>query len=589
MKKVILLVTIALSGSSGLRAESVGKYAIVVSNTTYSDTAWREVVDTLFSIYQPTVKVFIWTSSVNEVLDSLMSYQPDYIGFVCRPAVEATESFVRTVHQMTRELDDDPYGDAVWGIITGYEAADAMRAIRVRQYQIKTVVGAFCTSNPYPQNPPYRPFYQAIGTFETEGGPHVRYSFSDGTVIDTMDPANIDTDRVVTFANWFNQETLNIELPGHPPLEGPFDMFVTSGHANVNEWQAHYPIPDGEGYIRSFNGRLRADPRNGEAIYINSTNPKVWLCPGNCLIGNPRSINNMVYAWFHTGGGTHFMGYMVTTWYGYQGWGTYDNFIIFPGLTNPAEAFYQTNQCLLFDQINNTPGTDSSGLAYDRDAVAIYGDPALDVRLYPLPDTCWYYSKRLQHITAAPPAPDTFIFTIQANIDSVRPGTNKHPFYFLPVRIDPATVVIETTDAHQAVITDNFVLLYCWHQGERAFTKGETRFVRWTSRTISVAEKNRPFSAASFMPKLVLLSSNPTKNMAAIGYTIPAKMYLKLDIYDISGRLVRILFESEKDPGEYKIIWNGKDNIGGNLGSGIYFVRLGTKNTAITRKLVFIK
>jgi len=283
------------------------------------------------------------------------------------------------------------------------------------------------------------------------------------------------------------------------------------------------------------------------------------------------------------------MGYLVETWHGYQGWGTYRNFVNFPGLTNPAEAFYQTNQCLLFDQINGTPGTDSSGLSHDRDAVVIYGDPAADVRMYPFPDTCWYYSKKLEHIVATPPAPDTFIFTIRANIDSVRPGTSGHPFYFLPVRINPSSVVIETTDAHEAVITDNFVLLYCWYQGERALTKGETRFVRWTALTTSIREKNPPYPVSSLTPRLVLLSSNPTKNMAVFSYYIPAKMQVRLDIYDVSGRLIKTLFKGMKNPGEYSIIWKGKDNLGRCLSTGIYFLRLETPNKAIVHKLLFTK
>jgi len=575
--------------TGSVRVESLpptqtGRYAIVVSNATNNDPDWRAVVDTLYYKYRRDAQVFVWNSSVNEVRDALASYKPDFVAFVCRPAVEATETFIRTVHQMTRQLDADPYGDAVWSIITGYEAADAMRAIR-SNLVVKTTVGGICLSNPYPPNPPYRLLYQGIGTFETEGGPHVRYSFNDGTVLDTMDPGHIATDRTVTFANWLNQETLNITLPGHPELRGDFDMFVTSGHANVNEWQCHYPGSAPEGYIRSSGGQLRADHYGGGSTPINSTNPKVWLCPGNCLIGNPDGIGNMVYAWLHSGGGIGFMGYMVSTWYGYQGWGTWSRFVNFPGVYTLAQSHYGVNQCLIFDRANGTPGTDPTGLDYDRDAVAVYGDPAA-TRMFAFPDTCWWYSQRLQHIVATPPAPDTFIFTIRANIDNVQPGTNLHPFYFLPVRIYPATVHVETTNAHQAIITDNFVLLYCWYQGEPGFPRGTTRFVRWTAQvdTSLVAVAERPgYPSMHDRPEL-FLSSNPARGRMKLEYLLPRKANVRLTVQDNAGRLVKTLVSAEARPGVYRIDWNGKD-----LSSGVYFITLKTNEHVISRKAILLR
>lgn len=567
-----------------LPARRVGRYAIVVSSATYNNHPdWRAVVDTLYYKYRWDAQIFTWNASVTEVRDTLASYQPDFIAFVCRPAVEATETFIRTVHQMTRQLDADPYGDAVWSIITGYEAANAMRAIK-SELVVKTTVGAITTANPSPPTPPYRPFYQAIGTFETQGGPRVLYSFSDGTVLDTMDPGHIHTDRTRTFANWLNQETLNIVIPGRPEFRGNFDMFVTSGHANVNEWQAHFPHPGPEGFFRSSGGQLRADHHGGGSTLINSRNPKVWLCPGNCLIGNPNNINNMVYAWMNSGGGIGFYGYMVVTWYGYQGWGTLCRFVMFPGVYTLAQAFYGTNQCLIFDRANNTPGTNPSGLDWDRDAVAIYGDPA-SIIMYSPPDTCWgYYSQRLVHIPAERPAPDTFIFTIRANIDECRPGTHNQPFYFLPVRIDPATVHIETTDAHQAIITDNFVMLYCWYSGEPGFPRGTTRFVRWTARSLVGVAERPDYPPAYNRPELFLLSSNPVRGRIKMEYLLPYQANVKVSVQDIAGRVVKTLVSSEVRPGIHRIDWDGE-----GLSSGVYFITLRANEHVASKRILLVR
>ena len=91
-----------------------GRYAIVVSDVTNSDPGWHAVVESL------TVKhsgyVFTWQDSVAEVKNDLSVYRPDYIAFVARPAVEVNVPFVERIWDITRELDADPYGDAVWGI-----------------------------------------------------------------------------------------------------------------------------------------------------------------------------------------------------------------------------------------------------------------------------------------------------------------------------------------------------------------------------------------------------------------------------------------------------------------------------------------
>jgi len=555
------------------------KYAIVVNNSTYADPEWQEVVDTLYQKYSPDVEIITWNSSVWETSTALSNYQPDYIGFVCKPVTDLNESFVWAAHFISRDLDDDIYGDAVWGIITGFEASDAIRAI-TSELTVETVVASFPISNS--TNPTLKKFIQSIGTFEAEAGPHVKYTFSDGSLLDTMDSANIEVDRTITFANWFNAESINISLPGHPEFKGSFDMFVTSGHANVNEWQAHYPDPAPEGFLRSNAGQLRADPYSAGSIDINSTNPKVYLAPGNCMIGFPNNINNMVYAWFHTGGATHMFGYIVNTWYGYQGWGSYNRFINFPGHFNVAEAFYITNQCLLFDIENLTPGTDSYGLVYDREAVVMYGDPAQNIKLYPFPDSNWQYSQNLIHIDTDI---DTFIFSITANIDSVAPGPNNYPFEFLPIRIDPSTVVIESTDVIEPIITDNFVMLYSWDNTYPKLAKGETRFVRWTASEVSVNEELPVLKKDNFS----ISSANPFHSLLRINYSITTSTTVEINIYDISGRTVKNLLNLNMNPGSYNINWNGVNNFGQKVNSGIYFLIFKTDNIILKESIIFIQ
>jgi len=64
---------------------------------------------------------------------------PRYACFVARPE-QVGRDFVRSVHQSTRRLDDDPYTDTFWGILTGYDAANALEiAARDRPLVVRKV------------------------------------------------------------------------------------------------------------------------------------------------------------------------------------------------------------------------------------------------------------------------------------------------------------------------------------------------------------------------------------------------------------------------------------------------------------------
>ena len=102
-------------------------YAVVVSKTTQADNEWRPVVDALAAKHQAIVVGY--STDVEESLTELQRQFPRYICFVATPA-EATKDFVARVHRLTRKLDDDPYTDALWGILTGYDAKCALRIAR---------------------------------------------------------------------------------------------------------------------------------------------------------------------------------------------------------------------------------------------------------------------------------------------------------------------------------------------------------------------------------------------------------------------------------------------------------------------------
>jgi subtilisin family serine protease len=62
-----------------------------------------------------------------------------------------------------------------------------------------------------------------------------------------------------------------------------------------------------------------------------------------------------------------------------------------------------------------------------------------------------------------------------------------------------------------------------------------------------------------------------------------------LKIYNIRGQLVKTLFEGDLPEGRYEVTWDGKDESGAKVASGVYLYRLKTAQGTITRKMILLK
>ena len=102
-----------------------------------------------------------------------------------------------------------------------------------------------------------------------------------------------------------------------------------------------------------------------------------------------------------------------------------------------------------------------------------------------------------------------------------------------------------------------------------------------------------PTSADDYtIPAIYGLSQNypnPFNPKTTIQYSIPNDTYVELKIYSISGELVRVLVNSKQDAGKYNIIWNGKDDNGNDVSSGIYFYKICADKFTETKKMLLIK
>ncbi len=82
---------------------------------------------------------------------------------------------------------------------------------------------------------------------------------------------------------------------------------------------------------------------------------------------------------------------------------------------------------------------------------------------------------------------------------------------------------------------------------------------------------------------------NPFIHQTLIQYVVPKTTWVSLKVYDVSGRLVRTLVNRVLRPGIYRLYWRGEDDSGRRCASGVYFLRMSTKDYKKTRKMVMLK
>lgn len=84
---------------------------------------------------------------------------------------------------------------------------------------------------------------------------------------------------------------------------------------------------------------------------------------------------------------------------------------------------------------------------------------------------------------------------------------------------------------------------------------------------------------------------NPFNPSTQIIYVVPsqAQVNVNLDVFDVSGRLVRQLVHERPSTGQVIVAWDGRDDDGREASSGVYFYRLVAGPTTITRRMTLLK
>jgi flagellar hook assembly protein FlgD len=82
---------------------------------------------------------------------------------------------------------------------------------------------------------------------------------------------------------------------------------------------------------------------------------------------------------------------------------------------------------------------------------------------------------------------------------------------------------------------------------------------------------------------------NPFNPETEISFSLPERSQVSLVIYNILGEKVKILVDQSMEAEVHTVRWNGKDEAGNSVASGIYFYQLTAGDLSLAKKMVLTK
>jgi len=139
-----------------------------------------------------------------------------------------------------------------------------------------------------------------------------------------------------------------------------------------------------------------------------------------------------------------------------------------------------------------------------------------------------------------------------------------------------------------------FAVMFSNGSYEQAGLKVEKVEVADRNGTVYDGEKAR-IAASALLPKAYALdqnSPNPFNPSTTISYEIPESVNsakVVLAVYNIRGQKVITLVDELKEAGRYSVNWDGRNEAGQRVSSGVFFYRLQAGDFSAVRKMVILK
>jgi hypothetical protein len=165
-----------------------------------------------------------------------------------------------------------------------------------------------------------------------------------------------------------------------------------------------------------------------------------------------------------------------------------------------------------------------------------------------------------------------------------------------PARADGPMLLIRLTGGEQAI--------HAVSEVQRIGFEGDTLVVvkaggaeRYAAAAITKIEflmefssVNDPHDAAALVKAVHLFQNqpNPFSPETRIAFDLPKAGPVELVIYSVNGRLIRRLVRDTRPAGRHTASWDGRDDAGEKVGSGIYFYQLTAPGVDESRRMILL-
>jgi len=401
-------------------------YAVVVDENTLEHPKWGQVVEALKEKYN--AKVFVaHYPEVGTVRKALNEYMPWYVCFVAQPEQATREMISAAAHTMTW-LDNDPYEDAIWAVLTGFVPEDALRVVNAEPLLVRRGLA----------------------------------NVGDGWLDWLEGGVSLDSDRREEYVYKFVKNISGVKQRLDRPKEittefiellnrDDCDIISTSAHATEHFFYLGYPDPDSDGFItHDEKGNIYGIDILGEVHQVTTKKPKIYYAPGNCLIGHIDRQSCLSLAWIHNGA-NQFFGYLYTSFEPEDAWNIADYFLALQDQYTFAEATYAHWLALRFsvnELIEAYPSSTRGGKGN-----ILYGDPAWEARVNRTTKPAYSQDIDIENLSDG-----LMKMTVSITINSEwESWVGVRPVILFPFRLEQ--VRIEKTDVDKVGVADNFIVL----------------------------------------------------------------------------------------------------------------------------------
>lgn len=82
---------------------------------------------------------------------------------------------------------------------------------------------------------------------------------------------------------------------------------------------------------------------------------------------------------------------------------------------------------------------------------------------------------------------------------------------------------------------------------------------------------------------------SPVRDAGEVDYDLPYSSQVALRIYNALGQRVKTLLDRQASPGSYRLRWDGRDEQGRRVGSGVYFLSMEAQGKGLRKKVVVVR